>query len=272
MKTALLPVVLLLAGCSSLPGFDDPRVSLAPHVVILDIEYDSSMQSRNSGGMIQNNPSMNEDVFGNNDRKTQIGGTLRIGDGFSGVEFSYLHFEMSTSKQGRLTSDWGIMQAGDPVNTEVEGNEFRFRYIAQLYEHSFETDYEDVRVQVGLGPGLAHREVDFTVTHSALSRRQKVDPKDDGVVYIASRARASYDLFALTADFQISPDLTFGGDFEGTMWDLELIGSYTFEDQDLTAFVGWRRSEMESSGRQGDFEYDLDLTFDGYVLGVEFTF
>ena len=263
--------MVFLAGCSAIPGLAEPRVSLAPHVVLLDIEGDTNMQSR-SGGPIINNPEMNLDAFAATDRNSEFGGSVRIGDGFSGITIDFLDIDNSTSANGFLTNDWGDLRAGDTVNTEIEGYEFRIRYIAQFFEHSFETDNEDVRVQVGAGPGFATRKIEFKVTESSQTRRQNINAQDDGVLYIASRAKVSYSGFAAVADYQISPSFNFGGDFDDTLWDLELLGTYTFEDQDLTVYAGWRRSELPASGREGDFEYDLDLTFDGWILGLEFTF
>lgn len=263
--------VLFLGSCSSVPGFGEPRVTLLPVVALLDVEGKTSMQSP-AGPTVVNNGSVDLRDLGVGDRSSETGGALRMGDGFSGLDVLFLNIDNSSSRSGTLAENWGNLLSGDQVNTQVEGNEFRLRYIAQMFGRSFETEDEEVVVQLGAGGVLAHRELKFQATTTNGVRAQSATPKDDGVLYLAGRGSVAYRSFGLVADLAISPSLNIGGDFDGTMWDLELMGTYTLEDQDLTAFVGWRRSEMSADGTDGGFRYDLDLTFDGYFMGLELSF
>ena len=263
--------LLSLASCAAIPGLEDPSLTLIPAVTLLDIEGDTSMQSP-SGLAPANNSTFSLRDLGVGERSSEVGGAVRMGDGFAGVDLLYLNIDNSSARSGTLPDDWGNLQSGDVVSTRVEGNEFRLRYIAQMYEHTLPTDDEDLVLHAGAGGVLAHRELKFQATAAGGSRTQVAAAKDNGVLYLAGRGRLTYGGLGLIADLAVSPYLNLGGDFEGAMWDLELMATYTLEDQDLTAYVGWRRAEMPASGSDGGFHYDLDLTMDGYFLGLEITF
>jgi hypothetical protein len=260
--------LLCLGGCSTIPGLEEPRITLIPQVALLEIEGDTMMQS-NSGGPIANNPEMELRQFGLGDRDSEFGGTVRMGDGFSGIDVSVLTFDHKTSRDGSLSQDWGDLLQGDVVKTEFDGLELRARYIAQLFEYETENN---VVFRLGAGLALAHREFTLRAREASGVRRQQIDMKDNGVPYIAARGQVRYMGFGLEMDYAISPDITFGGDFDGVLQDLELMGTYTFEDQDLTVYAGYRRSYLEANGNEGPLVYEVDFIIDGYVLGIEFTF
>ena len=87
----------------------------------------------------------------------------------------------------------------------------------------------------------------------------------------AGRGSISYLGFGLVGDYGISPG-TYLGDLDGLPQDLRVMLTYTFEDQDLSVQAGYRRSWLEFSGEQGQYDYEADVTIDGYLIGIEFTF
>jgi len=262
---------LSLAGCSAVPGLEDPTITFVPAVVLLDIEGNSSMQSP-GGATPANNGAVNLRDLGVGSRSSELGGHVRVGDGFSGLDVMFLNIDNNSARAGTATDDWGNLRSGDLVNARVEGNEYRLRYIAQTHDYTFETDREEIGVRFGGGGVLAHRDLKFQHRTTNGARTQAATPRDNGVLYLAGRGQVTYGLYGLAADLAVSPYLNLGGDFEGMMWDLEVMATYTLEDQDLTAYLGWRRSDLSASGSDSGFAYDLDLTMDGYFLGLELTF
>ena len=264
-STALL---LLLGGCTAIPGLNKPKVSLVPQYSVLKVSGDTSMQSPAPSGPT-NNPEQSLDNFGMGSFDGDIGGMVRLGDGFSGIEFGYLRLDNTDTRSGTLTSNWGNLLAGDTVNSKLEGDEFRLRYLGQVIDYENESTF---LAGLGFGGMLAHRNFTFRTTAQNVARSQDVTMRDSGVFYIAGRARLGYYGFALTGDYAISPGLNFGGDFDDTLQDAELTLSYTFTDQNVTLAAGYRWEDLPAQGNEGGLDWQMDLRIEGFVLGIEVTF
>jgi hypothetical protein len=155
------------------------------------------------------------------------------------------------------------------VRTKYDLDEFRLRYIGQVLDFEPKADW---RMQLGLGGSLVHRDALFESIELNSTRKQRVEIKDDGVFYLAGRARGSYRNVFLDVDYGISPDLTFGGDYTGTLQDLEVKLGWRFEDQELEALVGWRWSQFPAEGTADGLRYEADFGIDGFfvMLGLSF--
>lgn len=252
-----------------MPGFDHPQVTLIPQYVLLRVRGDSSMQSADGSGDIINNSAIALSDMGLGDREEDVGGTIHFGDGFSGADLSYLRIDHETSTGQTLPTAYGAVRQGDVARPRFEMDEYRLRYAAAVFDH--ETD-SGVRIQLGPGVLLAHRNGELSLSEVGRERRQAAKFRDNGIVYLGARSRFGYRGFALQADYAINPDVTWGGDFDGVLHDLEVTGSFTFEDQALRLYAGYRRSDLDTSGTAGPFAYSSDVVLDGYVLGVGFTF
>ena len=267
---ALCLLSFCLAACSALPGLQDPRVFLVPQVALMRFDGDASLRSPpTSGSTPIANPKQTLDTIGLGGRDENVGGLLRFGDEFSGVDLGYLRVDNNTTDTGVLQQDFGTLMPGDTVDGKVDGDEFRLRYIAGLVD--FETA-EQVRVQFGLGGQIAHRNLKWRVQEASLLRAEQFTTKDEGVVYGSFRGDVSYMGFGVRGDYSISPDIQFGGDFSGIMHDVEIAVTYTFADNDVVAVAGYRRTWLPARGVSNGLPYELDATMDGYVLGLEIGF
>ncbi len=251
-----------------MPGLNEPKVSLVPQYSVLKVEGDTAMQSNSPGGPT-NNPEQSLDNFGMGSFDEDIGGMVRVGDGFSGLDLGYLRLDNSDTRTGQLTANWGNLLAGDTVNSRLEGDELRLRYMGQVIDYENESSF---LADLGFGGVLAHRQLTFRTTAQNAARTQNVSMSDNGVFYIATRARIGYYGFALTGDYAISPKMNFGGDFDGTLQDAELTLSYTFTDQNVTLAAGYRWEDLPAEGNEGGLDWKMDLRIQGYVLGIEVTF
>jgi len=246
----------------------DPQITVVPQLVLLELRGDTNMQS-SSGGAPVSNPDVSLSELGVTDREDNWGGMVRIGDDFSGMDVGYLDIEAESTQTGTLSQNWGNLLQGDVVKTEVDGFEVRGRYVGELLDLESEAK---ARLQLGAGAELAHRELKFKAREVSGVRSQTLEVKDAGMPYLCARGRASYLGFGLQADYAINPDLDFGGDFDGIQQDIEVAATYTFADQGVVVSAGYRRSYLHADSTQGNFAYDLDLIFDGYVFGAEITF
>ena len=260
--------VVLLASCSAWPGLDRPKVDAGAYLALYELRGRARMDS-NVGGVIQNNPGMDLAVFGAGERDDDVGGYITVGDGFSGFEFNYFKLTMEDSSPGMLTSPFGSLDAGEVVLTEVEMDEWRARYVAKLFEHTFPNR---LRVGFGLGGAVAHRDLKFFPRRQTLGDGQILTAKDYGLPYAAARLRGTYGPVSLNLDWAYHVGVDFGGDFAGRMQDIELIGRYEFVRQDVTLFAGYRYTELPAKGRENDLEYRADLRLEGFQLGLQLRF
>jgi hypothetical protein len=265
---APLAAVLLsaaLAACSGVAAFDDPRVSIEPQLVYLEVNGDSQLASGGGGGSAQ----VDLDELGAGATDAAFGGTFGIGDGFSGFDIGYLDLDSFDTGTGTLSADWGSLLAGDVVRTEIDGYEVRVRALGQVLE--LETERERW-LRLGLGGTLAHRELEFRAREINGARQQDVDLQDHGVVYLSSRLAAGWVGFQVRADYGLSPESNFGGDFDGWLHDAELTFAYTFPGQEVSLSAGYRYTTLQAQGTQRDLDYEFDFRLQGIVLGVELLF
>lgn len=267
LRSTLVPVALALTGCSAWPGFDRPHVEAGAYLALYTLRGRAKMQSQGPTG-VQDNPGMRLSDFGVGARDDDVGGFLTAGDGFSGLQLDYFKLTMKDSTPGTLTSDFGSLAQGEMVTTNVEMDEWRVRYIAQVFEYTFPTR---VRVQFGIGAQLAHRRLEF-FPKLASGEGQIVTAQDDGVPYVAARLRATYGPASLNLDWAYDDGVDFGGDFEGRMQDVELTGRYEFSRQDVLLFAGFRHSELPARGHENDLAYRADLRLEGLQLGMQLRF
>ncbi len=272
-NATLLAVACLPTACSSVPGFDDPEITIEPRMYLVRHEGKARMQSV-TGGQIINNAAMDTSRLGQFERDESYGGVMAVGDGFSGLEASFNKFEIDDSKEAVLTTDFGALQGGDVVNSDMEYDEYRLAYVAEIYQHAFEIgEEEEILWQLGAGGAMAHRAGDFNVREiGGEMASQEIDFRDDGTPYLQLRTRASWRNFSAQLDWAFNPDLHWGGDFEGQMHDIEVLLRYQLEAQNLSVVAGYRWSDLPFSGQDEGLRYDADFRVEGYVLGVKFGF
>lgn len=257
----------MFTSCSAWPGLDRPHVDAGAYLALYELRGRARMNSR-VGGEVQCNPGMELKEFGVGERDDDVGGFLTVGDGFSGFELHYFKLKMKDTDPGTLGLPFGVLAAGETVTTAVEMDEWRVRYVAKLFEHTFA---RGARIAFGLGAALAHRDLEF-FPKRVTGEGQILTAKDDGVPYLGARARASHGPLSLNLDWAYNDGVDFGGDFEGRMQDIELLARYEFVRQDVTLFAGYRYSELPARGHEDDLEYRADLRLQGIQLGLQLRF
>ncbi len=257
-----------------MPGMDSPQLHFAPQVLLYSLEGDAKMESAISNPVV----SMDTRDFGADDRDSDYGGVITYGDGFSGFEAAYFNYDMDSSDTGLLVSDFGDVPGGSEVNSSFKMNEYRFGYTGQVLEHSFtiREDQDDLVARLGLGAAMVHRDGRFKVERVLLQGNsgdsERIHFKDDGAPYLSTRGEVEWLGATLRVDYSINPDINFGGDFDGTMQDLEFTLEYSFPDQGVSLFAGWRRTEIPAEGRENGLKYDTDFRLEGYTLGLSASF
>lgn len=275
LRTALALALLAWSstGCSSLPGLQDPEITLSPRFYLYDLTGDARMQSFAPSGVAEN-AAVSTSQLGQNRRGDDVGGVLAIGDGFSGIEFEYQRIELEDTSTGVLSADFGAVPPATTVSSTFTMDELRLSYTVQLLDHEFDLGEEQyLRVRLGPSATLVHREGGLFVFEDGNSAlNQDADFSDDGVPYVGLRGRVDWNDVALQVDWDYNPDLTFGGDFDGELHDLEVLARYEFDAQDISVLAGYRWSDLRTSGSAGDLRYDMDFQLEGWVLALEFTF
>lgn len=261
----------LCAGCSS-TVLAEPRILVSPYLAVYELRGDVAMQSQPvPGGALQDNAAQAMRQFGQDHHREDVGVRADIGDGFAGFRIDYYRLDMGTGDNGTLTADWGRLLAGDQVSMNIAMDELRVGYLEPLVH--VRTSYRDkpLSLQFAVGGVFAYRSMAMRAHTTDFTRTQNLDISGD-VVYPAARFRASWRGAAFDAEYAISPDLVLGGDFAGTMQDIEVRLGYTLPLHDITFFGGWRYSVLPAEGTFDGFAYDADLTIDGFQFGVSVTF
>jgi hypothetical protein len=272
MRTLVaLSATALLAGCTS-TVFAQPVVHVSPYLAVYQVRGDVALQSEPvPGAGLQDNAAQTMRTFGQDRHHEDVGVRADVGDGFAGFRVDYYKLEQNTSHVGALTADWGNLLATDVVRMRVEMDELRIGYLEPL--PAFRTTWRDrpLTLRTALGGMFTMRDLDLRARTDDGQRTQNVQIEGD-LVSIAARVRASWRDFAIDADYAISPELSFGGDFDGLLQDLELRGSYTMPLHDVSFFAGYRLSTFEAKGHAGAFAYGADLIIDGFQVGVSVSF
>src|SRR5262249_2623543 len=126
--------------------------------------------------------------------------------------------------------------------------------------------------KLAAGGVLAHRDLGMHMHTVDNVRRQDVRVSDEGVVYPAVRFRATWQSVSLDLEYAISPNLTFGGEFDGVLQDFETRFTYRVPMQDVGIFAGYRYSTLPIEGHEGALAFDGNLRIDGLQLGVVVSF
>lgn len=262
---------LLFAACNSFPIMADPRVQVSPYLAVYQLRGDLGMQS-DPGTGIQNNAEQSLKLFGFDKHREDVGVRVHIGDGFAGLEIDYYRLDQRSTRGGVLEDDFGELQQGDQVTMNAVMDEFRIGYLAQVLDGSFDYHDHPIEWRLALGGILAHRSLDLQMQTVDGARRQSLHADDDGVLYPAIRLRAKWQNVHLDIGYAISPELDFGGDFDGVMQDFEARIAYTVPYQDITLFAGYRYSTLPVAGTEGGFGYSGDLVLDGFQFGLQVSF
>jgi hypothetical protein len=260
---------LLASACGAVRG--EPQVKVSPYYAVYQFGGDVSMQSAGPGGPEDNAPQSLR-TFGLDAYEGDLGVRVDIGENFGGFRVDYFRLDQSTTRSGTLEDDWGALLAGDQVRMAAEMDEVRLGYVHPLLRERSNVRGHPLDLLFGLGAVLAHRELSLRAATTDGQRRQDIDIADHGVVYPAVRARAALQSFAIDAEYAFSPDLAFGGEFEGFQQDVEVRLSYTVPMHDVTFLAAWRYSDLGAAGDEGGYAYDADLTLSGFQFGVQVSF
>jgi len=269
---AALP--LLLTACDTFPVTVDPRLQVSPYLAAYQLRGDMSMQSNNGMGPVNNAPQSLRQ-FGFDNYEDDVGVRANLGDGFAGLSLDYYRLDMNTSRTGQLTDDFGNLRQGEFVRMSATMDEWRFGWMNEVFRHRGEFRADELDLRLGLGAVYAQRKLlmrtqtdDPSVTPE---RRQNVEITGDAI-YPAVRFRANWRSLSLNVDYAISPELQFGGDYDGTQQDFETWLSYAVPYQDVSLFAGFRYSVLEGNGSSSGLEYQADLRLDGFQFGMSVHF
>lgn len=270
MNGTPLACLFLLAACG-LPGLESPQYRLTPEFTLYQLTGNARMQSE-SGGVRTDNDPVSARQLGQDQRDAgDVGGTISVGDGFSGLDFSYLHVDVDGgTARGTLEQNFGSLQAGDRVYSRLSGDEFKVSYFGKAYEHEWKSG-----AKVRLAPGftLAHRDLSLRTTERNKARSQRIDLHDQVTPYLAVRARANWKLWAVNLDYAIDPGVHLGGSYEDILQDVALSLRYTaLPDQDVDLIVGWRRFDLNASDSNDDLRWETKWKLDGFFFAVSIGF
>ena len=245
---------------------DNPRVTLAPAVTFHRVQGNASMQSIVGGGVVDR-PKHSANQFGIDRREEDVGGTLSVGNGFSGFDVSYQ--PLDAEGPGFLPGGFGAINPNDTVRSRLELDEWKLGWLGEVIGVK---PREDLHFQLGFGLALYHRDLKLTVKEISGARQQKVKLDDPGLPYATTRGRATWGRVFGQVDYAINPDLSWGGDYDGILNDLALRVGVAFPDQDFALFGGWRYDEFAGNGYDGGRRFDVDLRLEGFFVGGELTF
>ena len=277
-----------LASCGLIPVPENPALSFTAWGTEARLSGNARMQSRVSGGGKRPNPSADlRSELNMSDRDTGVGGKLAWGDGFQGVEFSFLHWETKNfDRRGTLATDFGDLQTGDSVTSTAELDQYKLEWVSKVWEFSHDDAYKafqspfradeelrqgnkDLVFRWGLGVGLHHN--DFAQDSFARNapRRQVLDFADDGIPMLLGRFETAWKPFALRVDV----GWTDGdwGEIEGRMWDLEVRASYRIQRR-VEAWVGYMRYDLPGKGAENGLEFEYDADLSGWIAGLKLSF
>jgi len=265
-----LAAVAVLAACG-LPKTVSPRLVVSPYYAAYQLRGKLGMQSPSASGPVDNNPQTLRNL-GQDHYEDDYGIRVDVGDGMTGLRAEWYRAGMNPTSAGVLDDDFGHLLANDVVQSTVRMNEYRIGYLQQVWEAHGALYERPLDLALAAGGILAHRDLEMEVHTTDLARHQNIDISDDGVVYGALRFRAAWQSLAFVLEYAISPDLSFGGEFQGTQQDFEARLTYMVPFQDIGLFVGYRYSTMSVEGVEGGLGFDGNLKLDGIQLGVTVSF
>ncbi|GAB4138344.1 MAG: hypothetical protein Fur0037_04020 [Planctomycetota bacterium] len=272
---AIAFALIWISGCSPLPTLAEPRIQIAPYLSEYKLRGKTAMDTFDPAvPSLTRNAQAELTDFGVGDHEDDFGIRGDIGNGFAGLRVDYYRMSASTSRRGTLPDGWGSLEADDLAGMSTTMDEFRVGYAHELVTAEFDAgDLENIGLRLAPGVVLAHRSMSLRAYEETKTRAQALHAADAGVVYPSLRARLSFRNFALDAEYAISPGgFDFGGDFRGLKQDFETRLSYEFEMHDVEMFVGFRRSEFEINGLEGDQNFSGDFVLDGVQVGIRVGF
>ena len=267
---ALCSLLAFLGSCESIPFPEKPYASLTPVFAALTLTGDARMES----GSLTLGKKSNRSVdlsSGLNiaDRDSAVGGTLAWGDGFAGVEFGFLRWdEHAFTTQGKLGEDFGGLDKGDAVSTEVLFEQWRLEYLAKLYETKIS---KKGRFRAALGLGLHHNNLEFQARSlgATAGREQNLDLRDGGMPVLRTRLETEWKPLRLRFDAGYSQGHWRKIDGEG--WDLKFTARYT-PKRGVTLFAGFQAYDLPFKGGSEGLDYEFDTRLAGWVFGLELRF
>lgn len=260
----------LLAACSLPHSLEDPRILVAPYYPTYQLRGDTSLQS--PGAPPTDNPAVQVEDFGLRGHSSDVGMRIDIGDDFDSFRVDYYRMDHHSKNPGVLPAAWGALLAADTVRLETRLDEIRVGYVGEVLREKFGKGERQVDLRLGLGGVIAWRDLRFRAREATGLRSQDVTVGDDGVVYPAARARVTWRGAYLEGEYAISPDLQFGGDYQGVQQDIEVRIGYQVPMQDVSVFAGWRWSEWNIDGFEGPLHHEAELVMDGFQFGVRILF
>lgn len=265
-----LAAASVLAACG-LPKTVSPRLVVSPYYADYQFRGRLGMQSDSGAGPVDNTPQS----LGNMGQGHHEGGygiRADVGDGMTGLRADFYRSSINPTSSGVLDDDFGHLLADDVVQSNFRMNEYRIGYLQQVWDAHGALYDRPLDLAFAAGGILAHRDLEVHARTTDLARHQDIDISDHGVVYPALRFRAGWQSLAFVLEYAMSPDLSFGGDFQGIQQDFETRLTYTVPFQDIGLFVGYRYTTMSVEGVEGGLGFDGHLYLDGLQLGVTVSF
>jgi hypothetical protein len=249
----------------------DPSLTVAPKISLYRVHGTTQMQHNNVAQAAQTAQDL-----GTGTRDEELAGRLSYGDGFSGFDLDYLVLSIESTEPGQAKQGWGTIRPGEAVNSSIDMDEVRLRYIAIL-PWGYGDEDSEIWFKTGAGLQLTHREFNFTVTETngtgGTNNSQKIEIKDDLSPMLAVRLAGGRGPLDMQIDYAVNGDWGLGtGDLNNWFFDFAVQANYYLEAQDLTLFGGYRRFDIRAKGSEGSAQYRTDFTLDGLFFGFRFLF
>ncbi len=269
LALSLLFCSSIFSSCSSFPELEDPGPSLTAWGAMMSLGGEMKMESPNNPP--QQNPFQDVSAdFGLDDRDFGAGGTLAWGDGFGGIEVSYLRWVTARPSQtDRPEFNFGVIRGGNEIQSELELQQMSIEWIQTLIR----TDElaENLTVRLGAGVSVDHNEYQIILREtsgSAPLQRQTLTMSDDfGIPMIQLRAEGEMRPFRLRLDLGYMQGKF--GDFDGTFLDVALTAWWQAQ-RGIDLFIGAWIYTLPTAGTDAGLNYVLDTSMSGYIFGIRF--
>lgn len=266
---SLLLCTPLLFSCGSLPELVDPGPSITAWGAMMSLGGDMKMES--PGNPPQQNPFQDVSAdFGLDDRDFGMGGTLAWGDGFGGIELSYLRWVSARPSQNASPEfDFGVIRAGNAIESDLELQQISLEWIQTLVRTNKLA--KNLTVRLGAGVSVDHNEFQINIKElsgSAPLQTQTLNMRDDfGIPMIQLRAEGEIRPFRLRLDLGFMQGSF--GDFDGDFLDLAATAWWEAQ-KGIDLFVGAWLYTLPVSGTESGLDYVLDTSMSGFTFGIRF--
>ncbi|MCY2955492.1 MAG: hypothetical protein NT107_00460 [Planctomycetota bacterium] len=270
----LAPPAILLAlfsACSATQKTAEQRIIVSPYFAGYRLGGKLGMaDSQPSGTPTNGQQPMRE--LGQDRYEEDYGFRADFGNGAAGLRAEWLKLSMHPTDTGVLSDDFGAIPAGSTVNSDVTLEEFRIGYLHEVWTGSGGPENFLLDLQLAAGGLLSHVSTEIDVRETTGSAQQNVSLKDRGILYPALHLRASHQAVAMDLEYALSPNLTFGGDYDGWLQDIEARITYTVPFQDVGLFAGYRFATLPVDSSENGLAVNGDLRIDGIQLGIIISF